>query len=176
MAEVIKDELEDLFETVRGQTIAVVGNAVFQTAFGEEIDAHEVIIRFNNFKRAGYEEFVGSRITWWCCHPYIPNYEHHYDPSICHRHYKEHRVAGTVIRPKFDFWQEYRTKTHKALSSGITILLIFDRLGIDVDAYGFDHFESGHYWDEGYQRRDFHTYENETEVRDILTHVDWRGC
>ena len=152
MADVIKDELEDLFETFRGKSVAVVGNAVFKTELGAEIDEHEIVIRFNNYVIDEYEEYVGKKITWWCAHPYIWNYKHHHDPSICHRHYKEHKVKGTVIRPRYNFWQEYYDKYEKVLSSGMTICYIFDRLEIEVDAYGFDHFKTGHYYDPGYKR------------------------
>lgn len=173
MADVIEERLEDVFNAMQGK-IAVIGNGVFEKEYGEEIDSHNEVIRFNNFIIKEHAKYVGKKITWWCTHPFIENYSHFYNPSISHRRYKKFRVKGTVIIPKNDYWQEYRDKYFKVLSSGMTILLIMDKLGIEVDAYGFDHFKTGHYFDPSHKRRDLHTYENEFEMKNKLTHINWK--
>jgi hypothetical protein len=173
MANIIKEELEEVFLKHEG-TIAVVGNGVFGKQYGKEIDEHDAVIRFNNFKISGYKKYVGQKVTWWCTHPYIENYEHFYNTSISHRKYKQYKVNGVIIIPKHDYWQEYRDEFYKVLSSGMTILLILDKLGINADAYGFDHFKTGHYFNHSHKRRDLHTYENEVETRKKLTHITWK--
>jgi hypothetical protein len=172
MADEIIEGLEDVFTSFKG-SIAVVGNGVFKKEYGKYIDKHDGVIRFNNFVFGDYVPFVGHKITWWCTHPYIENYEHHYNPSISHRKYKEFKVNGTVIIPKHDYWGEYRKKYFKILSSGMTILLILDKLGIDVNAYGFDNFETGHYWDPKHERNPQHKPLYEKEIQEKLTHVRW---
>ena len=173
MAYEIVEGLEDLFLKHKG-SIAVVGNAVFKKKYGKEINDHDAVIRFNNFVIGEYAEWVGRKVTWWCHHPYIENILHHYDPSISHRKYKEFRVRGTVIIPKHDYWGEYRKKYFKILSSGMTILLIMDKLGIDIDAYGFDNFETGHYWNPSHERSKQHQPLYEQEIQEKLTHINWR--
>lgn len=50
----------------RFATCAVVGNSgsLLETQFGEDIDAHEVVFRFNAGKTEGYEQFVGYKTTF----------------------------------------------------------------------------------------------------------------
>ncbi len=49
-------------------SIVLVGNArslLERRGLGETIDAFSVVVRFNNFVTAGYEEYVGSKTDWW---------------------------------------------------------------------------------------------------------------
>ena len=172
MANVIEERLEDLFLSLKG-SIAIVGNAVFNRNYGKEIDGYKTVIRFNNYVVDGYENKVGTKTTLWCTHPYITNYRHNFETSICHRRYKEYKVNGTVIIPKHDYWQEYRDKYYKILSSGMTILLIMDKLGIDIDVYGFDNFKTGHYWNPEHERSPQHKPFYEKEIQEKLTHIRW---
>mmetsp|Transcript_3465 Transcript_3465/g.7573 ORF Transcript_3465/g.7573 Transcript_3465/m.7573 type:complete len:519 (-) Transcript_3465:77-1633(-) len=57
----LKDRLGD----VSGKSCAVVSSsgALKNHSFGEEIDAHDIVIRFNKAPTAGYEKFVGSKTT-----------------------------------------------------------------------------------------------------------------
>ena len=57
-----------LFEKlVAGKSIAVVGNGPQQIdkETGKEIDTHDLVIRFNNFKTAGHEKDYGRRTDIW---------------------------------------------------------------------------------------------------------------
>eukprot|EP00239_Pterosperma_sp_CCMP1384_P009997 CAMPEP_0197867026 /NCGR_PEP_ID=MMETSP1438-20131217/44533_1 /TAXON_ID=1461541 /ORGANISM="Pterosperma sp., Strain CCMP1384" /LENGTH=355 /DNA_ID=CAMNT_0043485643 /DNA_START=590 /DNA_END=1657 /DNA_ORIENTATION=- len=47
--------------------IALVANgkSVLRKKMGKQIDAHDVVCRFNYFKTKGYEEFVGNKLTYW---------------------------------------------------------------------------------------------------------------
>lgn len=48
------------------QSVSVVGNGPVQTPHGSEIDASDIVIRFNTFLIAGYEASIGSKTDAWC--------------------------------------------------------------------------------------------------------------
>ena len=58
---------ENLFENyLKGKTIAIVGNGGMELGKGKgkEIDAHDIVIRFNNYPK-GYEKDYGSKTSIW---------------------------------------------------------------------------------------------------------------
>lgn len=48
------------------EKIAVVGNAPVSMLNGEEIDSADLVIRFNKFRIAGYEKYIGTKTDVWC--------------------------------------------------------------------------------------------------------------
>ncbi len=52
-----------------GKTIAVVGNGPQQMNknTGEEIDSHDIVIRFNIFPTKGFSQDYGSKVDIWIC-------------------------------------------------------------------------------------------------------------
>ncbi len=54
-------------ELVAGKTVAVVGNGPYEVGrkLGHEIDAHDIVIRFNNFASQEYEIDYGGRVDIW---------------------------------------------------------------------------------------------------------------
>ncbi len=58
---------EEFLEYIKGKSIAVVGNAGTEigTGNGEEIDAHDIVIRFNNYPMEGYERDYGTKTDVW---------------------------------------------------------------------------------------------------------------
>ena len=54
------------------KTIAIVGNSpvLLEREYGEEIDFHDVVIRFNNFVINGYEKHTGVKTTDICFNPH----------------------------------------------------------------------------------------------------------
>lgn len=48
--------------------IAIVGNSpiLLEKEYGEEIDAHDIVVRFNNFVIDGYEKHCGCKTTDIC--------------------------------------------------------------------------------------------------------------
>lgn len=46
--------------------IAVVGNGPIGKPYGELIDSHATVIRFNNFRLRGHEASAGTKVTHWC--------------------------------------------------------------------------------------------------------------
>ena len=62
-----KDEV--LKNLIEGKRIALVGNGPCEIGKnkGKEIDSHDIVIRFNNFKIEGYENDYGSKTDIWSC-------------------------------------------------------------------------------------------------------------
>lgn len=63
-----KNRENKLFEKLlQGKRVAVVGNGPQEigTGKGAEIDGHDIIIRFNNFRTKGFEEDYGYRTDIW---------------------------------------------------------------------------------------------------------------
>lgn len=59
---------KNIFENaIKGKTVAVVGNGPQEIGkgYGEEIDSHDIIIRFNNFNIKGFEKDYGSKTDIW---------------------------------------------------------------------------------------------------------------
>ena len=56
-----------LEKLLTGKTIAVIGNGPSEVGKnrGEEIDAHDIVIRINNYRLNGYEEDYGKRTDIW---------------------------------------------------------------------------------------------------------------
>jgi hypothetical protein len=66
--QILKSQKDRLFEKlVAGKSVAVVGNGPQEMGkgTGKEIDSHDLVIRFNNFKTAGYEIDYGTRTDIW---------------------------------------------------------------------------------------------------------------
>ena len=47
--------------------IAIVGNSpiLLEKELGEEIDSHDIVVRFNRFVTDGFEKHAGSKIDYW---------------------------------------------------------------------------------------------------------------
>jgi hypothetical protein len=56
---------QEFIDYLSGKSIAVVGNARTIRERGKEIDAHDIVIRFNNCKIEGYEKLVGTKTDIW---------------------------------------------------------------------------------------------------------------
>ncbi len=52
---------------VEAKSIAIIGNGSSQVgkSSGQEIDSHDIVIRFNNFKTEGFEEDYGTKTDIW---------------------------------------------------------------------------------------------------------------
>ena len=59
--------MDRLREELCDKKITIVGNApcALHTNYGTLIDNSDMVIRFNNYKTAGFEKAVGSKTTHW---------------------------------------------------------------------------------------------------------------
>lgn len=177
-ADVLAANLEaDVFGAfVAGKTIAVVGNGPGKmgSGAGAEIDAHDIVIRFNNFPK-GYEADYGSRTDIWVrgAHREVADrfVIEHYGLVVWEmdffRNLLEVPAHADILSRDTRFSPEkvthIDTATKAALwarsglllpTSGAQILwMLHQRLGslAQVDVYGFstldDSAEYGHYFD-----------------------------
>ncbi len=63
-----KNHENDIFkQLLLNKSIAIVGNAPseIKKAKGDEIDSHDIVIRFNNYKTKGFEKDYGSKTDIW---------------------------------------------------------------------------------------------------------------
>lgn len=152
-------ELDRFFE---GQSIAVVGNGPSDLGrgLGNEIDAHDVVVRFNNYRIDGFERDYGSRADVWVkCGAGDLNHEmrHHginavlYIEDIMDRgmlsrfvRYLKEEIKNCIV----DYIDEdERRETLAQMSSHPTAgAFLIHRLSriknITVDVYGFAFLES----------------------------------
>lgn len=84
---------------------AVVGNSpiILDKEYGDDIDSHDVVIRFNIAETEGYEKHVGSKknIRFMNCHPILCAI----DPN--------HRIAHTEFFPEYNnnYIQQIKNET-----------------------------------------------------------------
>ena len=151
------------------QPIAVIGNGRPARPFGEVIDRYPTVIRFNNFVVEGFEALVGSRTTiratsgWTDIEvrrglmeitPFARE-----APQSANLDEYERRSGLKVVSPRTDI-NSLQIGVSKP-STGLALLALLSQLGIPADAFGFDAFESGHYWTEGVLTTSHSTHERE---------------
>jgi 2-polyprenyl-3-methyl-5-hydroxy-6-metoxy-1,4-benzoquinol methylase len=162
--------------------IAVVGNGRCAREFGARIDRYASVIRLNNYVLEGFETLVGRKTDLR-----VTSGRHDSEP----RSDVPELSPFHAQRPESTALPGYRQRGGQALatpdidigpllpalpkpSTGIALLALCSHLGIEVDAYGFDGFRSGHYWD-GRADRDVHR-ENELDVLLSLPGVTLMGA
>jgi len=141
-----------------GKTIAVVGNARTLVNKGKEIDSHDVVIRFNDFKITGYEERVGTKTNIWC-HAFLgltreDDFDYQWFPVPA----KEAKVKDGELHGKNKVYTPNRaplyltdTATYietsaRNLTSGLRVLKWLHINGYFFDFYGFDGLKSPNYY------------------------------
>ena len=164
---------ESYFAALTG-SIAVVGNGALLRDFGEFIDTHDVVIRFNAFEIDGYESRCGRKTTHWCT---FGDTLGDRLPTKHRRHLKplspytiDAGESGGILpkfRAKMAFAsKDYRLPIFRRPSTGIMLLRLLESLGHSADIFGFDGFTSGHYYDSGHQHDPDHLV---TEIIYIAT-------
>eukprot|EP00873_Tetraselmis_striata_P003303 jgi/Tetstr1/423567/TSEL_014239.t2 len=171
----IKEALphEDLFRASQTgrifKTCAVVGNSgsLLETQYGEEIDGHDVIIRFNHGITEGYSQFVGTRTTFRVYNGPVSEPKEPGEVTISTirdratkkwvsdvREHPGRNDTAYVFDPEFlcYSWQWVKNQGHKP-SSGLVGMIFALKICHKVHAYGFqskNYFSSTsrpHYYD-----------------------------
>jgi hypothetical protein len=65
MSRIAYKSTEDILQRLPGR-VALVGNGTPLRPFGTLIDRYDTVIRFNNFRIAGYERLIGSKTDFRC--------------------------------------------------------------------------------------------------------------
>ncbi len=136
--------------------VAVVGNGEPAREFGTMIDGYASVLRLNNYVIEGFEALVGRqtslRVTsgWADIEgrvgvPELTPFAVQRQESSALPQYQA-RTGRTVAVPATDIGQLLPDVVKP--STGLSILALCSHLGIEVDAFGFDGFETGHYWDQ----------------------------
>jgi hypothetical protein len=135
------------------EPIAVVGNGVFRTNYGKEIDRHASVIRFNNYRIVGK---VGKKTTLWVTNCWDDVAMRPWtgdmltvttDKEQFVRNSKWLGAYPHMAIPRQSWVDDARELKPDNPSTGLTLLHRLSRHGKRVTAYGFDGFKTGHYWD-----------------------------
>ena len=139
---------EDILLQMNG-SLAVVGNAKFNKEYGEDIDKHDNIIRFNNFELNNYQKFVGFKTTIWCTNG---------SKSITNKGNIDKIISSFTSdcfessKPNKNIILIHSSKRYdaglKRPTTGFCLLNMLNTLKIKTDIYGFDFMKTGHYWQE----------------------------
>jgi hypothetical protein len=134
--------------------ICIVGNAAMKQQFGSAIDSYATVIRMNNFRIQGFETTVGSKTDYRCVSGWndVENRNEHIEFSpftagafesgyLDSYNTRNLRQVVTAVNNVHPFITEVPNP-----STGFALVQLFDMLDIPVDLFGFDGFQSGHYW------------------------------
>lgn len=194
------DRVEKRYEAyVKDKRIAVVGNGggCIGKERGAEIDAHDIVIRFNNYPLKGYESDYGSRTNVWIragnneiAYRDIRDYDFViYEPDLEHvfLHEKQVEILGEYIisnPDKIFYWNAEMKKIFRE-ETGITnpssgIFAIWQLYKIrkslrGIDFYGFSFQEKTpdytHYYDNLCKMGYYHDGKKEKEfINKLLNH------
>lgn len=146
------------------EPLCIIGNGKIENK-GKIIDSYKTVIRFNNFKINGFEKDVGTKTSLRCVNGYgktLKVYDNIISFSPFLENDKESKFAnlydGDII---------FASDTYKYglihPSTGFTLIIMLVTLGYKFDLYGFDFFESGHYYDATHKST-MHNAKKEKEI------------
>ncbi|GAB1342774.1 glycosyltransferase family 29 protein [Gemmatimonas sp.] len=155
------------------QPIALVGNGHPGRELGAVIDRYPTVIRFNNYRVAGFEQLIGARTSVRAVNGWTDLDTR--DGEIAISPFTADAVESTHL-PDFRLRQivpvlHATTDVHALLpdepkpSTGLALAALISHLGLEADCFGFDGFASGHYWDPGVA---LHTTHSRTEAEQLL--------
>ena len=156
-----KNHDKDIFKKILlGKSIAVVGNAPSEIgkSKGAEIDSHDIVIRFNNYKTKGFEKDYGSKTDIWARgsggndvvdrkqHYKLITWEADYDHwKVAHNHldilYRQ--IEENQLIYNFDYSSHISLRDASGIdfpTTGLVLIWeIYKKLGNfqNVDFYGF---------------------------------------
>jgi hypothetical protein len=145
---------EDLLSNAK-RPICVVGNSTFKHKFGRIIDEYGTVIRMNNFKVLGFQDYVGTKTDYRCVSGWedVENRNEHIEFSPFTDYAKEslnlkkynQNNSCEVITARNDV--KLFIKEVDNPSTGFALVQLLNLLNVPVDLFGFDGFRTGHYWD-----------------------------
>lgn len=177
---------------INGKTIAVVGNSggILGSNKGEEIDSHDIVVRFNGYKTKEYSKDVGCKTNIWIRVMTDDIFdqeleENNYDLIVYASNLNRYQISSDCLS-KLNFqiekqmpisffpieaYQLLREYGIKRPSSGLLImalLLLSGRSLKKVDFFGFSFLESkpqySHYYENIKWSFETHDLDKETKV------------
>ena len=153
------------------QPIIVVGNGMPSMNFGNFVDQHKTIVRFNNAKIEGFEKLIGSKTSHWCVNgnsrirksfplePFSPLHKDHFDEGIL-RIFK-HNVG---CEPVFAENPWYNWSGLSDPTIGFLLCYMFAAMDIKIDVICFDGLKTAHYWDLKHRHAKGHLEQADVEL------------
>lgn len=176
----------DKFNPQKFESVAVVGNSgsLSDSGFGDQIDQHEAVWRFNTAPTRGYEEDVGSKAT----HRFsIGTLNFREKDEILLRSYRKKSQAAKDLRKSLkndwlwvlthhlsDWAQSFKDPDdHKVCSTGFLGVMMALSVGKRVSLYGFNLPTEGknfpyHYYNHSRYVERSHNFLREHEIYEML--------
>ena len=187
--------IEDLFN----KKIAVVGSSgiLLNTEYGELIDSHDVVVRFNAARVEGYEKHVGSRtdVRFMNGHAFNGSSDANrfkgHDPNFVTTLKNEliilkgwenaKQIAEGVMKttpqnivyftnPAYSAYCNKLTGTEA--TTGMMGLFVLTMVTPNISCFGFnfhkDDWSTRHYWEEIKEYRQFHSFNREEQIFEQL--------
>jgi hypothetical protein len=142
----------------------LVGNATFENNYGDLIDSHNHVYRFNRFKTIGYESKVGSKCTHWILNNALTTDSRDYYVKNIHSMNKAYPdLTNTIVitnttksvgrldviknnYDNFDYHISDFQLSNKKMSTGILALSYLIDVYDTINLVGFDFGKTNHYW------------------------------
>lgn len=153
---------DDLLDGItRDQRIAVVGNGPSTPGAGEEIDHHDIIIRFNNWVTEGHEQDVGEKVSIWCTSGYkdikertnwtgstaLCPFPAHIIPAQFSREFVDRTSTNLAFTREDYHLREFINNCKEFPSTGFCMIALLRWLGFErLKLFNFDCMDSGHYF------------------------------
>lgn len=141
---------EDILKDLKG-SIAIVGAANTPGNFGEQIDKYDNVIRIHNYKIDEYAEKVGTKTTLIChCTPDLEPWTKEIT-KICpfQEDSPEVKYMYACGTPDPTIFAQTNAQENTKLdwpTTGMSLLCLFEKLGISADVFLMDGYRTGHYY------------------------------
>lgn len=175
---------------LKGKSIAVVGSSghLLEREYGKDIDAHDVIIRFNQARVEGFEKYVGSRTDLRIVNTHVfrgttgaknySKYDKNFISKLNPQHILVSRPVGdikkispnnevSIVSDKFYNHCVELLNNGKEPSVGFLGVILAVEFSDDVSVYGFDQnrdLKKKHYWEKVSVIGNHHKFSREKEI------------
>lgn len=179
---------------LQNKNIAVVGSSgiLLDKEYGEQIDANDVVVRFNVSRVKGYEKHVGSRtdIRFMNGHAFDgssdPTRFKSHDPNFVSKLIGETLIVKSWNVSEFmngifkttpqnsvyfinpPFTQYCNSVTGKEATCGLVGILFLSLFSRNISCFGFNFYKDGwssnHYWEEMGEYKQGHSFNNEEAI------------
>jgi hypothetical protein len=174
---------EEFHSFCEAKSIAIVGNskALLEHNFGQDIDAHDIVLRFNaGYPEPKFQQYVGTRTDIWACasysgmksiHKFQGNFTYALWANWHTRSLRESIKPQTFILP-IQYWYYVRRLMGANPTSGAVVLTYFNE-HIDyrsMTVYGFDFLKTSNFFRTPVWRRppDHNPEREEAYLRPLL--------